>query len=280
MITGAGGQVGRFLTAYAAQQGRAVYALTSAQWNITDVGAVPALCDGDVVVNCAAVSNVDAAEADRDLAFAVNATGAGNVAHACARAGAGLIHLSTDYVFSGDFGDAPPRPYEPDDATGPLSAYGRSKLAGELEVLETLPTATVVRTAWIYTGADGSDFAANMARKARASEVVDVADDQTSSPTYTGDLVTALLHIIDNGVTARVVHAANAGTASRFDQARAVYAAVGADPELVRPLDTDRFPRPAIRPTYSALGARQSELAGLTALPPWRDAVVRALTAG
>ncbi|OBF27954.1 dTDP-4-dehydrorhamnose reductase [Mycobacterium sp. ACS4331] len=277
VITGAAGQVGSFLARRAEREGRRVLALTSAQWDITDPSAAPELTSGDVVVNCAAMTNVDAAEGDPDRAFAVNGTGAGHVARACARAGAHVVHISTDYVFSGDFGDAGPRPYEPDDVTSPLSVYGHSKLAGEHAVLEAAPTATVVRTSWVYTGADGSDFAAVMARRARAGEGAEVVDDQTGSPTYTGDLVTALLQIVDDGLEGCVLHAANGGAASRYEQARAVYAAVGADPDLVRPVSTDRFPRPAARPTYSALGSRLSTAAGLAALRPWPDAVDQAL---
>ena len=255
-------------------------ALDSAQWNIADPAAAPALTSADVVVNCAAYTNVDGAEQDPETAHAVNATGAGHVARACAAAGARLLHISTDYVFSGDFGGGSARPYELDDTTDPLNVYGRSKLAGEHAVAAALPTATVVRTSWVYTGAAaGSDFAAVMARKAREGQAVDVVSDQVGSPTYTGDLVAALLQIIDDDVQAPLLHAANGGAGSRYEQARAVYAAVGADPELVRPVGTDAHPRPAERPSYSALGAGQSERAGLRPLPSWADAVARALAA-
>jgi dTDP-4-dehydrorhamnose reductase len=278
IITGAGGQVGRLLAERAAQQGRTMLAMTSAQWDITDAAAAPPLHDGDVVVNCAAFTNVDAAEENQAAAFAVNATGAGNVAGACARAGARLVHISTDYVFSGDFGAEPPRPYEPDDPTEPVSSYGRSKLAGEHAVHAALPSATVVRTAWVYTGGDGNDFVAVMARKARSGATVNVVDDQTGAPTYARDLVTALLQIADNGVSAPVVHAANAGQASRFDQARAVYAALGVDEDLVRPVATEAYPRPAARPSYSALGSRLSTAAGLAPLRTWEEALTAALS--
>ena len=282
VITGAGGQVGRFLAATAGRQDRDVVAFTSAGWDITDPAAGRRIAeggqlDGAVVVNCAAYTNVDAAEADEAGAYAVNATGAGHVAQACARAGARLIHISTDYVFSGDFGGAAPRPYEPDDPTGPLSVYGASKLAGECAVLSALPSTTVVRTSWVYTGVTGNDFVTVMARKARAGEAVTVVDDQTGSPTYAGDLAEALLQIADSQVFAPIVHAANAGAASRYEQTLAVYAALGVDEQLVRPVPTSAYPRPAVRPVYSALGSRLSEAAGLTPLRPWQDAIVAAL---
>ncbi|CAN5412328.1 dTDP-4-dehydrorhamnose reductase [soil metagenome] len=282
VITGAGGQVGRFLAKMAEQRGHQVAAYTSAQWDITDPQAAqrclaPWAGQHVTVVNCAAFTAVDAAEKDPDRAWAVNAAGAENIAQACAQVGAHLIHISTDYVFSGAF-TAVPRPYEPDDQTGPRSVYGRTKLAGELAVLAALPEANVVRTAWVYTGAaGGSDFAALMRAKAAAGDTVDVVADQIGSPTYVGDLCVALLELADGTIREPVLHAVNSGPASRFDQARAVYAAVGADPQLVRPVGTEAHPRPAPRPAYSALGAQLSARAGLTPLRPWQDALAEAL---
>jgi dTDP-4-dehydrorhamnose reductase len=268
--------VGRFLAAQARRQGRDVLALTSAEWDITDPAAAERFIQpGDVVINCAAYTKVDAAEEDKDRAYAVNAVGPENVAQACARAGADLIHISTDYVFSG----TQRRPYEIDDETGPLSVYGRTKLAGELMTLAAMPEAHVVRTAWIYEGADGSDFAAVMRRLAGGDGAVDVVADQVGSPTYVGDLVDALLQLADDGsIREPVLHAANEGAVSRFEQARAVFEAVGADPKRVRPVGSDRHPRPAPRPAYSALSARKSAEAGLTPLRPWRDALAAALS--
>jgi dTDP-4-dehydrorhamnose reductase len=266
--------VGRFLAAQARRQGRNVLALTSAEWDITDPAAAERFIQsGDVVVNCAAYTRVDAAEEDQDGAHAVNALGPEDVAHACARAGADLIHISTDYVFSG----SKRRPYEIDDETGPLSVYARTKLAGELLVLAAMPDAHIVRTAWVYEGADGSDFAAVMRRLARGDGPVDVVADQIGSPTYVGDLVGALLEIADGSIREPLLHAANEGEASRFDQARAVFEAVGADPERVRPVGTDAHPRPAPRPPYSALSGQKSAKAGLTPLRPWRDALAAAI---
>jgi dTDP-4-dehydrorhamnose reductase len=266
--------VGRFLADQARRQGRDVLALTSAEWDITDPTAAQRFIQaGDVVVNCAAYTKVDAAEEDQQRAHAVNTLGPENIAHACARAGADLIHISTDYVFSG----TKRRPYEIDDQTGPLSVYGRTKLAGELAVQAAMPDAHIVRTAWIYEGADGSDFAAMMRRLAAGDGPVDVVADQIGSPTYVGDLVGALLEIADGSIRGPLLHAANEGEASRFDQARAIFEAVGADPERVRPVGTDAHPRPAPRPPYSALSGRQSAAAGLTPLRPWRKALAAAI---
>jgi dTDP-4-dehydrorhamnose reductase len=278
VIIGAGGLLGTVLAAQAHKQGRTVLALTSAQCDVTDATAVERHIDADdAVINCAAYTKVDEAEGDEDRAFAVNATGAENVAHACARAGAGLVHVSTDYVFSGDFGGGERRPYDIDDETGPLSVYGRSKLAGEFAVLSAMPDAHIVRTSWIFSG-HGGDFVATMRRLAAGDGTVDVVADQVGTPTYVGDLVGALLEAAEGTISEPVLHAANAGETSRFEQARAVFELVGADPERVRPVDSDRHPRPAPRPLYSALSGRRSAAAGLTPLRPWRDSLAAALS--
>ncbi len=281
VITGAGGQVGSCLAAEATRQGRDVLALNSSQWDVADPQAAGQIVgSGDVVINCAAYTNVDAAEGDQARAYAVNAAGPEHIAKACARGGARMVHISTDYVFSGDFGGSAPHPYEPNDETAPLSVYGQSKLAGERAVLATLPQAVVVRTAWVYTGGSGKDFVATMRRLAAGDGIVKVVDDQVGSPTYVGDLVGALLEVADGRVGTPpngIVHAANAGAVSRFGQARAVFEDVGADPERVLPVSSADNPRPAPRPPYSVLSGRQSERAGLSPLRPWRDALSAAL---
>lgn len=278
MIFGAGGLVGTALTAEATARGRTVLALPSAACDVTDTGAPEEFIEsGDVVINCAAYTRVDDAERDEAAAAAVNTAGAENLAWASARAGAEFIHISTDYVFSGRFEGGQRHPYEIDDDTAPLSVYGRTKLAGEIAVLAAMPSAHVVRSSWIYRGGDGGDFVAVMQRKAAGKDLVDVVADQIGSPTYVGDLVGALLEVADGSIEESVLHAANRGEASRFDQARAVFELVGADPQRVRPVDSSRHPRPAPRPSYSALSGVRSAAAGLTPLRPWREALASAL---
>ncbi len=277
VVTGAGGQVGRLLAAEAGRRGYRVAALTRSDFDITDPAAVDRqVAGGDVVVNCAAFTNVDAAESAPEEAQAINAVGPQNLARACARAGARLVHISTDYVFGGELR----RPYEISDPTGPINVYGRSKLDGELAVHAALPEAHVVRTSWVFTGGPGpggSDFVAVMRELAATDRTVDMVADQTGSPTYAHDLVSALLDIAGGHIRAPLLHVANAGWASRFDQARAVFAALGADPERVRPVDTAAVLRPARRPVFSALGMGESVRAGLTPLRPWREALHAAL---
>ena len=190
----------------------------------------------------------------------MNATGPGNVAQACAEAGARMIHISTDYVFSGVF-DGAPRPYDIDDATGPLSVYGKTKLAGEQAVHAALPDAHV-RPHVVGVHRRRVGLRAVMRRLAAGDEPVRVVVDQIGSPTYVGDLVAALLEMAQRGDVPPLLHVANDGAASRFEQARAVFEEVGADPERVRPVGTEDVPRPAARPPYSALSGRAAAARG------------------
>jgi dTDP-4-dehydrorhamnose reductase len=283
VITGAGGQLGNCLSALATDRGRDVLPFTSSQWDITDPAAAGRFIgNGDVVINCAAYTDVDGAESDEARAYAVNAAGPEHIARVCARVGARLIHVSTDYMFTGDPPEGGPRPYEPSDKPDARGVYALSKLAGEGAVLAALPDASrgiVVRTAWLYTGGTGKDFVAVMRRLAAGDGPVTVVDDQVGSPTYVADLAVALLQVADDHVPGPILHAANEGEVSRFEQARAVFEECGADPDRVRPVKTDEFPRPAPRPTYSALGSRESAALGMTPLRPWRPALVAALAA-
>ncbi|MEU2253185.1 dTDP-4-dehydrorhamnose reductase [Nocardia xishanensis] len=271
VVIGAAGQVGRELLRLAPN----ARGYRRADLDITDADAVRAvIAPGDVVVNCAAYTAVDKAESDPDAAFAGNETGPAVLAAACARADARLIHLSTDYVFPG----TQSAPYDTDDSTGPATVYGRSKLAGERAVLDSAPHAHVVRTAWVYTGRD-NDFVATMLRLERERETVDVVNDQIGSPTYAADLAAGLLELVARPGAPRLLHATNAGVASWFDLARAVFEEVGADPERVRPCDSTAFPRPARRPAYSVLSDRSWVTAGLAPLRDWRSALHDALRA-
>ncbi|MFR9751153.1 dTDP-4-dehydrorhamnose reductase [Nocardia sp. 004] len=272
VVTGAYGQVGReLLRLVPAANG---YGHT--ELDITDPAAVRSvLAPGDVVLNCAAYTAVDQAETEIEAAYAGNATGPAVLAEACADLGARLIHLSTDYVFPGTPGTHD-RPYDTADPTGPASIYGKSKLAGEQEVLARCPDAHVVRTAWVYTG-HGSDFVATMLRLERERDTIDVVDDEIGSPTYAADLAAALVELTRRPDAPRLLHATNAGQASRFELARAAFTEVGADPDRIRPCRSAAFPRPAPRPGYSVLSPRTWDNAELTPLRNWRTALGDAL---
>ncbi|WP_227996359.1 dTDP-4-dehydrorhamnose reductase [Nocardia australiensis] len=270
IVTGARGQVGREILRLAP----GAHAFGHRELDITDPIAVRAVLEpGDTVLNCAAYTAVDQAESDPEAAFACNETGPAVLAAACARAGARLIHLSTDYVFPGTHD----HPYDTTDPTGPATVYGRSKLAGEQAVLSLTTQAHVVRTAWVYA-ATGSDFVTTMLRLERERDTIEVVDDQLGSPTYAADLAAALLELVGRPDAPRLLHATNAGQASWFELARAVFAGAGADPARVHPCDSTAFPRPARRPAYSVLSNQSWVVSGLTPLRDWRVALGDALS--
>jgi dTDP-4-dehydrorhamnose reductase len=225
-----------------------------------------------VVLNAAAYTAVDKAETDEETAYAVNATAPALLAQACAGVGARLIHVSTDYVFPGDAST----PYEVDAPTGPRSAYGRTKLAGEQAVRELLPEAgSVVRTAWLY-GATGHNIVKTMARLERERDTVSFVDDQRGSPTWSRDLAAGLLALAGSDAPAGTYHCTNAGETTWCGLARAVFEELGADPSRVHPTTTDAFPLPAPRPAYSVLSPRAWKAAGLPERQDWREALAEA----
>lgn len=277
LVPGGRGQLGSDVAQQAVDAGHEVTAPGSGELDVTDAAAVDAAAArADVVVNCAAHTAVDAAETEPDAAAAVNEIGPRLLAQACARHGVRLVHVSTDYVFPGDADT----PYEPDDATGPRSVYGRTKLAGEQAVHTALPSAHVVRTAWVY-GAHGSNFVSTMARLEGERETVNVVDDQRGSPTWSADLATGLLELaVRTDLPGGVRHATGGGSTTWFAFARAVFTELGADPDRVLRTTTDAFPRPAPRPAYSVLSDRAWRDAGLAPLPDWRDALGRFVASG
>ncbi|NLU81900.1 dTDP-4-dehydrorhamnose reductase [Rhodococcus sp. HNM0569] len=273
LVTGAAGQLGTAVVDRARRGGLDVDARTSRELDVTDPAAVrDAVAAGTVVVNCAAYTAVDAAETDEDAARRVNADGPGLLAAACAAAGARLVHVSTDYVFGGDARAA----YDVADSPAPQTAYGRTKLAGERAVHAALPSATIVRTAWVYTGT-GTDFVATMLRLERERETVNVVADQVGAPTYTGDLADGLLEIVARDAPPPLLHFTNSGRASWYDLARAVFEEAGADPTRVVPCTSAEFVRPAPRPAFSVLSLRAWQDAGFTPPRAWRTALHEAL---
>jgi dTDP-4-dehydrorhamnose reductase len=276
LVTGAGGQLGADLLR--AADGHQVVGLTRAELDVTDPDAIEkAVLDArpDVVLNAAAYTAVDAAEADEATAAAVNGAAPANLARVCALHDAGLVQVSTDYVFAGDA----TAPYEVTAPTGPTSAYGRTKLAGERAVRELLPERSwVVRTSWLY-GATGGNFVKTMARLEPVTDTLDVVDDQRGAPTWSRDLAAGLLALVAARPAPGTYHCTNAGETTWYGLARAVFEELGADPDRVRPTTTVAFARPAPRPAYSVLSAASWVGAGLPAPRPWRDALHAAFTA-
>ncbi|MFH1057192.1 MAG: dTDP-4-dehydrorhamnose reductase [Pseudomonadota bacterium] len=227
-----------------------------------------------LVVNCAGYTDVDRAEAEPELAHAANAQGAGAVARLCARFGAHLVHLSTDYVFDGCNGD---RPYREDDPARPLSAYGRSKLMGEQMVKEAHPGALVVRSAWLF-GPGRDNFVSKVLAVARAGRPLKVVRDQVGCPTFTSDLAPALIALGRRRVRG-LMHLVNQGQASRYELARQSLALAGLDPEAVQAIATADLGGAARRPAWSVLAThRAARLLGRP-LPGWLDALGRYINA-
>ena len=265
LITGAAGMLGRDVEEVARHAGHDVVALARADLDITDAGAVHhavAAVAPDTVINCAAWTDVDGAEAEEVLATEVNGDGAGHVAAAATAAGAFVVSVSTDYVFDGRERE----PYVESDPTAPLGAYGRSKLAGERAVATAAPERhAIVRTSWLF-GAHGPNFVATMLRLAGERDELTVVDDQVGCPTYTGHLAPALVEIAERGLTG-VVHVAGGGHCTWFDLAKATFEETGIDCH-VKPQSTADIGRPAPRPAFSVL---RSTRADAPVLPAWRD---------
>jgi dTDP-4-dehydrorhamnose reductase len=270
LVTGARGQLGTHLVALLA--GSDVVAVDLPELDVTSAAAVDAVVRDvrpDIVVNAAAYTAVDEAETDEDAALAVNGTAPGLLAAAVARIGGRLLHISTDYVFDG----AACEPYEPTDPTHPRTAYGRTKLAGERAVLAALPSAVVVRTAWLY-GGPGRNFVDTMVALEQSRDTVDVVADQIGSPTWARDLaggLVALGEAPDHG--GAVLHYVNTGRASWHELAQEVFRLVGADPARVRGVTSAEFVRPAPRPPWSVLSTTSWTDRGLPAPRDWRSAL-------
>jgi dTDP-4-dehydrorhamnose reductase len=283
LVPGGSGQLGRDLAALAGPDVD-VTAPSSAELDLTHTGevvtAVAELAEraaetgaSPVVVNAAAYTAVDAAEADENRAFAVNADGPRVLAAACSARRVPLVHVSTDYVFPGDA----TQPYEPEDPLGPRSAYGRTKAAGEDAVLRSGARSWIVRTAWVY-GHGGGNFVKTVTRLEAERDTLSVVDDQRGSPTWSADLATGLLElsgaiVSGRGPARRVLHCTGGGETTWFGLARAVFTALGADPDRVKPCTTAEFPRPAPRPAYSVLSNASWTGSGFKALRPWEEAL-------
>jgi dTDP-4-dehydrorhamnose reductase len=274
LVTGASGMLGHDVCRAAAEHD--VMALSHGQLDVTDrEGVERAIARAgpklDAVINCAAWTDVDLAEREVDSAFAANAVGAGNVARAAGAAGAWTIHLSTDYVFDGERAE----PYLESDPPAPLSAYGRSKLAGERAVAEGAPDAhTIVRASWLF-GAGGRCFPATILQLAAEREQISVVDDQVGCPTFSAHLAQALIELAQRAVSG-IVHVAASAPCSWFEFAQAIVAESNLKCEVL-PIATSEMPRPARRPAYSVLGSERPSEA--PRLPPWREGLTEFLAA-
>lgn len=281
VVTGALGQLGQEIMKLAAgSEHEFVFTDIRATDNvslldITDADVVDAFVgkDVDVIVNCAAYTDVNKAESDEESARQINAAAAGILASAAAKAYALLIHVSTDYVFDG----TSTVPYREDCLPAPTGAYGRTKLEGERLVQESGCRYMIFRTAWLYS-LSGRNFFLTMVNKTAELPQMKVVFDQTGTPTYAGDLAYLISHIIENGLLDRtgIYHYTDEGVCSWYDFAKEINSLVGHTCNVM-PCRTEDYPTPARRPHYSVLDkAKVRETFGIE-IPHWRDSLVMAV---
>ncbi len=277
LLFGSSGQVGTALQK-TVPQGWGVVAHDVGETDIRrepSVSAAIAEVRPDLIINCAAFTNVDAAESQPDEAHEVNAVAPGVIAEAATRAGVRFVHLSTDYVFDGEASS----PYATDASTGPRSAYGRTKCEGEQRVRAGAPSSVIVRTAWVHSGG-GSNFVRTAVRHLTAGRTMRVVDDQIGTPTRAHNLALALWRIAEGPEITGTLHFTDAGVASWFDVAVAVLETLrgaGRLPEAgaVVPIHSGEYPTPARRPAYSVLDKHDSWRALGFVPPHWRDGVIQ-----
>lgn len=273
LVTGANGQLGYdVLKTLAARDIEGIPA-DIAEFDITDARAAERYildCRPDAVVHCAAYTAVDKAEDDAERCRLINETGTENVARACGKADAKMVYISTDYVFPGK-GEAF---NETDAPTGPLSVYGKAKLAGELAVKSLLARYFIVRTSWVF-GKNGNNFVKTMLRLGKEHKELTVVCDQIGSPTYTADLAPLLA---DMAVSEKygVYHATNEGVCSWAEFAAEIFRQAGCDTR-VKPIPSREYVSKAERPMNSRLGKASLDSAGFNRLPSWEDALKRFL---
>ena len=263
LLTGAGGQLGLELAEILPDKDHEVVALDRQRLDVADHWAVESAIDEyspEIVVNAAAYTNVDGCEEARDLAYSANALGPRNLAQACERRGCELLHVSTNYVFDG----RDERPYETFDPANPISAYGRTKLAGEELVMRLTNRWYVVRSAGVY--GRGHNFVRTMLRVAEERDLLKVKDDEFISPTYARDLAEGIAGIIEEGRYG-IYHLTNAGSCSWYEFTREIFRLTGVETEVV-PIPGSEYPLPAARPANGLLSS-----VGSPELRHWREAL-------
>ena len=279
MITGGSGQLGVAVSQELGESGQSFYAVSSSDLDITQGPIVQEFVAGlspSVIINCAAWTDVDGAESDEQGALRINSDGAENLAVAGNLCDSRLIHISTDYVFSGEGSS----PWQVTDEINPQSAYGRTKAQGESRVLATYPENTfVVRTAWLYSPW-GKNFAKTMTNLAIKSQgFVRVVNDQAGQPTSATDLARQLIELGISSSPAGIYHGTNSGQATWFDFSKEIFKLAGADVGRLIPVSSREYPRPAKRPSYSVLSHDAWAKTSVKAMRDWRIALAEAMPA-
>lgn len=282
LITGANGQLGRSLMVAPVTPGEFTWIPTDYPGlDITDSSAIDHWLETthpDALINCAAYTAVDQAEQEPDKARNINAKGPSLVALAAKKNGIPFIHISTDYVFRGDF----KVPYRETDPTGPLSVYGQTKLEGEQAVIQAGGPSIILRASWLYSEF-GKNFVLTMLRLGRERNELGVVMDQTGCPTYAGDLANAIITILkilrsrpEAFTNPRIYHYCNNGEVSWFEFAREIFVHAGLSCKIV-PLRTDQYPQAAVRPAYSVLDTSRIRDEFGVLIPDWKTSLVKCL---
>ena len=278
LVTGANGQLGSELRRIGAVSPNNYIFTDVAELDITDREAVRRMVKeqhADLIVNCAAFTNVDRAEEQEELAYRLNCEAAGNLAAAAAEASATLFHVSTDYVFGGS-GNTPWREEMP---AAPASAYGRTKLAGERAVEASGCRSLIFRTAWLYSEF-GNNFLKTMLRLTAEKEQLKVVFDQVGTPTYAGDLALTIFGLIESGKYEGhegIYHFSNEGVCSWYDFAVEIARAAGHTKCDIQPCHSAEFPSKVARPAYSVLDKSKIKRTFDLEIPHWRESMLYCL---
>ena len=275
LVLGASGQLGQCLKAVAAERNINFLEFPDEnEGNILDVEGLRTLfqrVQPQYVINCAAYTAVDKAEDDSELSEKVNVTGVKNLADQCAKYGAVLIHVSTDFVFKGDVA----RPLTESDPTHPISVYGQTKLDGEKAAAQ-IEKHFIVRTGWLYSE-HGNNFVKTMLKLGADRDELRIIADQVGTPTYAIDLAGFILHIIEQQSTAYgIYHYSNEGVTSWFDFARAVFDVSETRVKAI-PIRTDQYPTRATRPSYSVMDKSKAKETFGIEIPYWRDSLIKCI---
>lgn len=273
LVTGCRGQLGNELQLLEPQYEDTCrfFFTDKEELDITDRKAVYSFVEDhriDLVINCAAFTAVDKAEAEPELCDLLNHVAPGYLAEAVESMGGNMIQVSTDYVFDGT-GNTP---YREDDPACPATVYGRTKLAGEEAVIRTCAGSMVIRTAWLYS-TFGGNFVKTMLRLGKERDELGVVFDQIGSPTYARDLARAIMTAVEKGIVPGVYHYTNEGVCSWFDFTRAIHRIAGITDCHVKPLHTDEYPVPAPRPHYSVLDKTKIKQTYGIEIPWWEDSL-------
>lgn len=273
IVTGSNGQLGSDIVAELKKRGHEAIGADLPETDITDAAAVEnfvSSADAEGVIHCAAFTNVDLAETEKELCRKINVDGTANLALSCKKHGMKMLYISTDYVFSGEGEEA----FETDSPKQPCNFYGESKLGGENAVTEICDKYFIVRISWVF-GENGKNFVKTMLRLSKERDELTVVNDQVGSPTYTKDLAKLLCDMISTEKYG-IYHATNEGYCSWAQFASKIMELSGASPKII-PVTSEEYKSVAVRPKNSRLSKKSLDENGFERLPHWEDALKRYL---